>query len=331
MTWVRGIYGVDRMRRKQGANGQIGSLVDATGEVPVFDLGAKLGRAQSRPATQGHIVVFPTDTTLAPHGRGQGVGNNHWGLLVDRVSRVVRAPSEMLFPMAPLLAAATPQFQGVLLLDDDMVLMLAPARLVRPLDASTGAGEALALSAANGPSTAHGAATMASHPVESQDLLPSQEAGPVTGGKALRRLVLFSTSDPSPRERPLSFGVSLAQVLEVMEPLPLLTVPLAPTFVLGIARWRNQPVLILDLATSMGLPPTRQDRRSRLLILRVPQMAAKLGVIVRPSVRVLPLPTPHWPCRQTPAVPPRLVMASADLNTETVVIPDLGSLWRAAS
>jgi chemotaxis signal transduction protein len=297
MKWVRGIYGTDRMRRREGPNGQIGTVEDATGEVPVFPLAQRIRRPESKDATIRHIVVFP----------GHG---GHWGLLVDRVSRALHA-DRPLIPLAPAVTGGAPLFEGVLLIDDDMVLMLAPDKM-SPVNGA----------AAPEPKHAAPARPALTH-MEPVEAVPAkQSAG---------RLVLFSTTDAAPSERPLTFGVSLAQVLEVLELLPVLTVPLAPPEVLGLVKWRNQPVPVLDLGMTLGLAPSPYDDRSRLIIMRVPHSTAKIGFIVRPTVRLVPLPTPHWPCQRALALPPSLVLGAVDLPEATVVVPDLGNIWHAAS
>ena len=298
MKWVRGIYGADRMRRRSGSNSQIGVLGDATGEVPVFSLAEKIRRPENATATTRHIVVFPG-------GRG------HWGLLVDRVSRAIRATNPVV-PLAPALTGPTPLFAGVLLLDDDLLLMLAPDQM-SPRD---GAGAADAAGVERSPEWLP--------PPANGDAVPDVPTTPGNG-----RLVLFFATDAAVSERPLAFGVSLAQVLEVLEVPPLLSVPLAPPHVLGLAKWRSQPVPVLDLGMTLGLPPSVRDERSRLIVMRVPQSKAKIGFLVRPTVKLLPLPTPHWPCQRNLAIPQALLIGAVDLPDVTVVVPNLVNIWHA--
>jgi chemotaxis signal transduction protein len=147
------------------------------------------------------------------------------------------------------------------------------------------------------------------------------------GGQPHGRIVLFSTADPRPRERPLAFGLNITQVDEVLG-LPALTpVPHTAPFLVGLANWRDQPVPVLDLARRLGLPPSAPDARSRLLVVSAGAPAAephdRAGFLVRPSVRVLRLPLAHRPCIRMPPLEPALVRGAVELPQETLVIPHL--------
>jgi purine-binding chemotaxis protein CheW len=148
---------------------------------------------------------------------------------------------------------------------------------------------------------------------------------PSVPASAAGQLVLFATTAPTPRARPLSFGLSLAQLLEVVElPTPL-PVPGAPAWVLGLTEWRGRALPVLDLALRLGLPPSVIDRRARLLVVRASPKDA-VGVVVRPGVRVLSPQVRHRPCTRALTVTAGLCRGAFELAGETVVVPDLAAL-----
>src|SRR5262249_48304559 len=208
------------------------------GGVPVFRLADLLGRPGTGDSSQGHVVVFK--------------GPPAWGFLVDRAGHALRLPAEVARPLPRLLLdAATGYFDGVVPVEESFLLLLSPERLcperlcpepdenVTPWQRDTAA----APSPSPALSLAHGA------------------------GQGKRdRIILFAVADPTPGERPVSFALGVGQVPEVVELGALLPVPGAPDFVHGLTTWRKQPIVVVDLARRLGLPPSPLDKRSRLVL-----------------------------------------------------------------
>jgi chemotaxis signal transduction protein len=140
--------------------------------------------------------------------------------------------------------------------------------------------------------------------------------------------LLFSTTDPRPSARRLTFGLSVAQVREVLDPLPMLPVPIASPFMLGLVDWRGQPVPVIDLSLRLGLGPSRLED-SRLLIARVASEGALVGFPVRPQVRVQTLPLAHEPVSRRLFGQWSLTRGVFELSSETLVVPDLDHLLLA--
>jgi chemotaxis signal transduction protein len=127
--------------------------------------------------------------------------------------------------------------------------------------------------------------------------------------------------------RPLLFGLSLTQLLEVTEPPPLTVIPGAPEFVRGVVAWRDQPVPVLDLAQRLGLPAVHPEdgERRRLLVAHEPGHTP-IAFLVRSAVRILRLPLPHQTCAGPLPIHPALLRASVELEHETVVVPHLDAI-----
>jgi chemotaxis signal transduction protein len=142
------------------------------------------------------------------------------------------------------------------------------------------------------------------------------------GGK---HLILCRTPLPPGRQRPLALGFCASQVLEVLQPQVLQPVPLATADMLGLLRWRDWPVPVIDLAYHLGLPPLSRSGLQRVLVARLGDQP--LGIAVTPQVRVLRLPVPNQPSVKPPAGGD-LVRQTIELKTETVILPHLNALDR---
>jgi chemotaxis signal transduction protein len=295
MTWVHGIQRADRLRPDPGAGGRVGWLPGRGGEVEVFSLAALLGRPFREAGAGQHALVLNT----APARRG---------ILVDHVAQAARVEADHLLPLPALARPAAGFFEGLVLGPDEVLLVLAPERLCPDAPShgcpdGEGAGRAL------------GAAPVWDFAAGKWERSPGQ-------------LVLFPLSETAAGERPLAFGLSIAQVAEIVESPALTPVPGAPAVVRGLVAWRGRAVPVLDLAQRLGLPPLSPGRGTRLLVARDPAHAGPVGLLVRAPVRMLRLPAPHTPSDRPLPVEGRLVKARVELKAETLVVPDLGRACR---
>ena len=292
MARVRGIERAAGLRWDERPGGVVGSLPGPGDEVPVVGLADRLGRAYVAGPGAQHVIVL-------------GGAGGPWGLLVDRVSQVTSVAASGVVALPPLVFnPEAPFFRGLVRLDADWLLLLAPERL--------------------GPAPESDGAWQASPPPPPPDLaaLASRRHG-------AEQMILFPAAGPQRGQKRLSFGLSVAQVLEVSEPLPILPVPLAPGHVRGLIHWRGLALPVLDLAGRLGLPPTEADRKARLVIAYAGRDAGVAAFLVRSPVRVLPLPVPHQPCDRPLPLEQALTLAAFDLRGETVIIPDLAAACSA--
>jgi purine-binding chemotaxis protein CheW len=288
MSWVRGIQRLDRLQRNKGENGREGWVVASEGQLPVYSLSALLKLPAGQDSPLQRIVVLNSKG-------GQG-----WAILVDRVSQPFEIPGNCFFAL-PAVVMNTPGhcFSSVVRLGDELALMLSVEKLYPEYQAK-------AQPAANPPSSV-------------------PEAALQTSGTRMHsgynQMIVFSVPSLQAGEHPLSFGMSITQVAEILEPLPLIPVPGAAAYILGLANWRQEPVAVLDLAQRLGLPTQASGSAARFLIANT--SAGKIGFPIRPGSRVLRLPVVHHPCTQPPAVDWGLVRSLVELENEVLLVPDL--------
>lgn len=279
---VRGFHRADRMRWESGG-GCDARLPTEVGDVPVYSLARQLGRSDVDQRAGSHVVLMKTE-----HGA--------WGLLADGVSRVVRL-EEGAVQSLPLLFRQWPRVpaRSVLVGEQRPQLLLNPAMLHPEAKAGPGPGSEEA----------------------AQEQEQESASADVKG-----RILLFPLTQPTGGERPLTGGLGLAFVKEILELPPLTVVPRTPPFVLGLANWRGGPLPVVDLAARLGLRPTPRDRHVRMLVVRVGGVGS-VGLAVTQGIRVLPLPLDHFACRRALPLDQAALHGAVELSDETLVIPNL--------
>jgi chemotaxis signal transduction protein len=296
MVWVRGVDRADRLHERAGLDGSVGALNDASGEIPVFSFARQIGRSEFGIRKNQHVIIL--------NGSPRPLA-----VLVDDVSPVIRVPARSLMPLPAIIAGATAiKFRGLIEREQELLLLMDPEQLI-PV------GTLKRVHRGGRP-----AAASVWEPEFRQN--PGLERRRSAGGQ----VVIFSTAESVPSKRPLSFGLSMTQVLEVLDLPPFVPVPGTPEYFLGVAAWHDRPVAVVDLASRVGLPRFEPDARTRLLVARASYGSEPVGFVVRPSIRVLRLPLPHLPCTQAPPLDPALTLSALELNSETLVIPNLATI-----
>jgi purine-binding chemotaxis protein CheW len=283
----------------------LGWLPDEGGPIAVYSLAARLGASLLPPRAAGPVIVLDA-------------GPEPWGLMVDRVSRTAEVAPAARLPLPPLARdPARGWFDGVAALPDRLALVLAADRL-HPAARAARTAEGVEGAAADGGA---GAEAGPSPPEGAPDptAAPSPSAAGANGGPG--RIVLFSTSPGG--EAPVLFALTLAQVQEIARPQPLTRVPGAPPYLLGLARWRDEAVPVIDLSLRLGGGPSFFEGESRLLIARGARVPRRLGFPVRTEIRALALPLPNRPSRQRRLLDRSLVRGIFELDAGTVFVPDL--------
>lgn len=86
------------------------------------------------------------------------------------------------------------------------------------------------------------------------------------------------------------YAVSIAHVKEVMRPLPLAPVPRAPSAVIGVADYRGEIAVVLDLRQHFDVPlagtEPHDSAKSRWIVLRLAALA--LALVVDDVLGVVP-------------------------------------------
>ena len=315
MTWVRSVQRIDRMltnaEMRPDDAGFVGWLPSNRGDIPVFTLAHRLGRSSALNGTgaQQRIIVLPSP---APYTNSRDEEGQPWGLLVDRVSQVVQSTADRFAPL-PVIATdpTTNYFEGVIKANDTLTLFLSPEWL-HP----------------NAPLNSDGPKRQGTQSQESSKPRPTVAK---SVGQTLRtgRLLTFSFMMPQSLKRPLSFGLSIAQVTEILRMSPLISIPTAPTHILGLLNWRDHVVPVIDLASRLA-GDTRMNGsigdQTHLVVIRGTEPDTYVAFPAQSNLRLLRLPVAHQTSTRTLSLNQDFIQGIFELKQETLAILNIAKI-----
>jgi len=76
----------------------------------------------------------------------------------------------------------------------------------------------------------------------------------------------------------VSYAVPISAVKEIVTPVPLTLLPHAPASVAGVTDHRGEVIPVIDLRIRFGLPPSRDPRRSKWILVEV--QGKSVGLVV---------------------------------------------------
>ncbi len=328
MSSVASVCHASAMRRSVAAEpGAPVGWVSAPGEhdVPVYPLADCLNRVLPETDTRQHVVVV--HSSLGPQG-----------FLVGSVSRVLSIPAEQVQACPELLNdPARRLFKSLVRLRqvgdaDAMIFVLSPERLHRhatpPTSAANLPGNSISRRA-----LVPGSEVLSKHEPDASAfrLIPTRTPGNVNLAASCRtgseRIVLFPLANTRIDGHDLLCGLSVAQVAEILEPLPIIPIAFAPPHVAGFVTWREQAVPVLQLSLSLGVADAMAT--SRMMIVR--QGSEFLALLTSQVLRARRLPLPHLPCPTPKGLDSAAILGTFQSESELLVVPNLSRLTRPQS
>ena len=294
MTAVLSVQSADLLKYSDTVGQAVGWLVVNDQELPVFSLATLLKRPFRQNIATGKVVILNTE-------------GERLVLMVDRVSQVIEISPEALRPL-PALAEdlSLDLFKGIVQIEQDLVLYL-------DLDQLDPNKTKLVKSKSRPPR------------INDKELPTPTSLAKVSAG----RILLFATLETEVDELPLLFGLSISQVLELQEQLPIIPVPTAPNYLLGLVHWRNMPVPVLDLNLLLGLNTQSVGQNHRLLIVHGASEPEPLGFMVHSDVRIENLPLVNQPLDLELAINKDLSKGIFQLKKAILIIPDIDKILLA--
>ena len=288
MSWIGGIRRFEELEQGESDVGAIGWIQGEKERIPVFYLATRLHPANEVLPRSGKILILKTTPRT-------------WGMMVDSVDDVMPVEAHEMFPI-PTMVGHLPLewFEAIINIAGRMELALAPEGLHPEMP--TGSIEPLQFD-------------------DTLDILHSVSSVVVERG-IQKKVVLFSTDS----NLDLSFGLSLTQVPQILQPLPIVPVPGAASHVLGVVEWRGVPLAVIDLPGCMGGATSGMTTGGRLLIVRVPTQRLCIGLPIRSQVSIRTLPLGHHPSDSAIPLQESLVRGKFDLGDTTLVIPDIDGM-----
>jgi len=324
MSFIRSIQRMERLRIYRAGSddrgmvrpaGAIGYVTIQEGNVPVYSLAKLLGRPLLKKGDKQDLSLKRIIVLGGPRDSKGEEGAAGAAVMVDRVSQVMQIREDRILALPRLLASlGVTNFSGLVKDEEAMALLLAPPELLRRI-------------------TAGG-------PPEHQKQEPSiirfpalpASRGDLQGKKSPKkhniggRLLIFTTG----AERDLSLCLSISQVSEIMRPVEITPVPLAPGYLHGMILWRNKAVPIVDLGYLLGFKRSAGMRpeggEQRLMITRGASSDSLLGFPVDPAIRAQALPIKYAPCEKPLLLNHQLVRTIVEMNEEILVMPDISKV-----
>lgn len=220
-----------------------------------------------------------------------------WGLLVDQVMQVATMSWGQVLPLPLSLKNGRSRFfQGVIRHGEQTALLLAPEQL-------------------------HPDATPVVAPVVAAAPRVRRQPAALDLSRP-RHLVVFSLPGFETNGRPIAFGLSSKQVAEVLDVPRLLPLLNRSPYTVGLVQWRNQTVPVMRLTSEK----VAYNGRLRLMIVRVPETGALVGLLAKPEMRMVELPIPHRASERELPLPSEFVSGCVELARETLVIPNMQAM-----
>jgi chemotaxis signal transduction protein len=312
MNQVLAIEGADHLSVSSADDGAIGVLSHFGAEVSVYRLGQRLQRPRRHlnPGQRYYAIVLQSRRRT-------------WAMLVERVSRAIPLARSRVQRLPRVCGDPdTTPFSGVIDFagidrDDDeeapanqqteadLVLLMDAERLHPdvpfPMPRDDGKGPRVARPPLNLPTIA-----------------PAQQAK--------LQVLAFAVSSPVRTGHPLLIGLSVAQVLEIVEPMPLIQLPFSSPTVLGITQWRQRIVPAIDLAQRLRLPPLPAAQQGRWIVARANPAGDLVSFPIDPNVQVLRFPLAARPGETELPADPNDLLGVYELDAATLAIPDLSAI-----
>jgi purine-binding chemotaxis protein CheW len=124
------------------------------------------------------------------------------------------------------------------------------------------------------------------------------------------------------------YAVDIMRVREIIQPLPVTSVPRAPLFVEGVVRLRGDVIPVVDVRKRFGLPAVAPGRRNKLVV--VTMARRRLALVVDEVCEVIRIP--RGDLRPAPALVgeggPRFFLGVCGGDGSTAASPRRGGAGR---
>ena len=149
--------------------------------------------------------------------------------------------------------------------------------------------------------------------------------GSGTPAQRIRRMLMFELPSFDQQQTALLCGLSISQVPEVVSYQPVIPVPASPGRVVGLIRWRDRPVPLIDLGRQFGLGTLDYQLGVRLVIARGTE-DGELCAIPATSLRGESLPIQHSPFKDDLPVDRALLRGVFMVEGKTLLVPDIDAI-----
>ncbi|NIP38847.1 MAG: hypothetical protein GWM89_07280 [Candidatus Dadabacteria bacterium] len=292
MSWVQSIERTDNLHKQPGAANIIGTIEFERNNLNVFSF-AGLLNLQSKPqdnVTERVVIIKKQNIRM--------------GLVLNSVAGIVEVGTDSVFAMPQIANSSLSSFfENIAISDSDLFLCISPNFMAGqdeidiPVDLNQDFGAE-----------------------ENQSKTDKNGAHDTAGSN---QILLFKVLDKAGAMSEYVFGMSISQVLQILEPQKILDVPCSPDFVYGLINWRNRPVPVIDLYKRVGLRDSQINDQNRFVIARTLSGGQDVCFPVCFDVNVRKLPLPHQKLSIDSDIDMSLTTGTFRADDYNLVIPDL--------
>lgn len=307
MGSVHSVQRAESVKRvEQNDYGLMGSLRFARFHVPIFFLSSLLKKSSVGTGKERAVVVLQH-------------GDEIFGVAADSVTRVNAINAERCHSLPHALASPGGAVDGLFLVKEveaakgedsnwRVIPKLSP-ELLNPERPAPLEDEAKA---------------------DEQTPAPSEIAPARASSVRAQSLIAFSNSPDRGHDDVCLFALSMSQVVEIINPRKIWTVPGSPPHALGAIVWRDLPVPVVQLPTWVGLAESPTTTFDRFLIARGSGPKDLVAIGIDASVRTLRLPFAHKQVSTPNEVKGDHVLGVFEVDSSLLLVPNLAPLFPKA-
>ena len=152
-----------------------------------------------------------------------------------------------------------------------------------------------------------------------------------------QRVLIYPAGAATVSGRPVCFLFSLRQVEDILMDASVLQVPFSPSYVEGVAEWRNCIMPVVSLEAFWTPHPLTAREGQRLMVVRVPhknQSSAspqRMMLRITPPVRMLTLPIESHPVSPNGIIGKLQTKGIYAWENRVLVVADLEKIIRDSS
>ncbi len=295
MSWVQSIERTDNLNRQPGSGNIIGALSIERTSIDVFSFSSLLNLEQTEEdvVSERVVVIKKQDIRM--------------GLLVNSVSGIVEVQQDLVFGI-PRIADSnvSDYFDNIAISEDQLYLSISPDFIAGRLSDNTIDSEV-------------------NETILTQTNKVDQNG---TNGRTAgsNQILLFQMLDEVGKLSEYVFGMSISQILQILEPQKILEIPGSPDFVYGLINWRNRPVPVIDLYKRIGFKNSKITDQTRFVVARTLTGGHIVCFPVYFDVNVKKLPLPHQKLPLESDIDMSLTKGTFKAEDYSLVIPDMDKI-----
>jgi chemotaxis signal transduction protein len=140
------------------------------------------------------------------------------------------------------------------------------------------------------------------------------------------QILLFKILDNNNDISEYLFGMSISQIMQILEPQEIIRVPGSLDFVYGLINWRNRPVPVIDLYKRICLKDSQINDQTRFVVAGTLSKGLIVCFPVYLDVNVKKLPLPHEKLVLDSGIDISFTKGTFKVEDYTLVIPDLDKI-----